>query len=162
MATWADVERTALALPGASRGTAWNRPTVEVNGRWFVLDRDARPDAVDPDTGERWQDLIVLYVEDEETKLRLAADDSGYFLTTPHFDRSPRMILAHLDRIDLESLREAILDSWLARAPRRLVAAHADDIAAQMRGDGAAVADTAVDETDVSETAGEDTAGGST
>lgn len=119
MATWEDVGRIAARLPETGPGTAWNRPAWLVRGKWFVVDREPRPDAVDPVTGERMTDLIVLHVPDEETKQALAADDSGYFLTTPHFARA-RMILVHLDAIPVDELAEVVVDSWLVRAPRRL------------------------------------------
>lgn len=122
MATWADVEQIAMPLPETAPGRAWNRPAFEVRGTWFVLDREPRPDAVDTSTGELLTDLIVLYVADEEAKQRLAADNSGHVLTTPHFARS-RMILVHLDAIPAEELAEVVTDSWLLRAPRRLARA---------------------------------------
>lgn len=119
MATWEDVGRIAGTLPETAPGTAWNRPAYQVRGKWFVLDREPRPDAVDPVSGERMEDLVVLYVADEETRDALAADDSGHFLTTPHFARS-RMILVHLDTVPVDELAEVMVDSWLVRAPRRL------------------------------------------
>ncbi len=119
MATWADVERIAASLPQTAPGKAWGRPAWTVQDKWFVVDRAPRPDALDPVTGERMQDLIVLYVEDEQAKQALSADDSGYFLTTPHFARS-RMILVHLALIPAEELAEVMTDSWLVRAPKRL------------------------------------------
>lgn len=119
MASWDDVGTIAGTLPETSPGTAWNRPTWQVRDRWFALDREPRPDAVDPATGERLTGLLVLFVEDEEAKLRLAADDSGYFLTTPHFARS-RMILVRLALVPLDELTEVVIDSWLVRAPTRV------------------------------------------
>ena len=118
MATWSDVERIGLALPQTSLGTSWSRPAVQVKDTWFVLDRGPRPDAVDG-AGEPIESLIVVYVEDEETKLQLAQDDSGYFVTTDHFARS-RMILIHLDRIPVEELAELLVESWLIKAPKQL------------------------------------------
>ncbi|WP_122261937.1 MmcQ/YjbR family DNA-binding protein [Ornithinimicrobium cerasi] len=118
MATWADVERIALGLPETEPTTAWGRPAFGVRGAWFVLDRAPRPDAVDED-GERLTGLVVLHVEDEEAKLRLAADDSGHFLTTPHFARS-RMILVRLAQIPVDELAEVMVESWLVRAPKTL------------------------------------------
>ncbi len=122
MASWKDVERIGLALPETALGTSWSRPAVQVKDAWFALDRGRRPDAVD-DAGERIEGLIVLYVEDEETKLQMAQDDSGYFLTTDHFANS-RMILVHLDRIPADELEELLIESWLIRAPKRLAATY--------------------------------------
>jgi hypothetical protein len=41
------------------------------------------------------------------------------YFTTPHFDGYPAVLVV-LERIDLEELRELIVDAWLARAPKRL------------------------------------------
>ncbi len=65
----------------------------------------------------------MLYTEDEQTRLRLAGDDTGHFLTTPHFDRS-RMILVHLDRIPVAELEEVMTESWLVKAPKRAAASY--------------------------------------
>ena len=65
----------------------------------------------------------MLYVEDLETKDTLAADDSGYFMTTPHFAKS-RMILVHLADIPAPELREVMIESWLVRAPKRVAKAY--------------------------------------
>ena len=72
MATWDDVRAIAGELPETSAGTAWGRPAFQVRDKWFVLDREPRPDAVD-EHGQRLAGLVVLYVKDEETKLALAA-----------------------------------------------------------------------------------------
>ncbi|WP_109472429.1 MmcQ/YjbR family DNA-binding protein [Ornithinimicrobium cavernae] len=118
MATWDDVRTIAGELPETSEGLGWGRPAFLVRDKWFVLRREPRHDAVD-EHGERIEGLVVLYVPDLETKDVLAADDSGYFMTTPHFANS-RMILVHLAAIPVEELREVMIESWLVRAPKRL------------------------------------------
>lgn len=122
MATWDDVAAIAAELPETSEGLGWGRPAFLVRDKWFVLDRGARPDAVDAE-GELIEGLVVLYVPDLEAKDVLAADDSGYFMTTPHFARS-RMILVHLADIPVEELREVMVESWLVRAPKRTAKAY--------------------------------------
>lgn len=122
MATWEDVRAIAGELPETSEGLGWGRPAFLVRDKWFVLQREPRPDAVD-EVGQRIEGLIVLYVEDLEAKDTLAADDSGYFMTTPHF-ASSRMILVHLADIPVDELREVMIDSWLVRAPTRLAKAY--------------------------------------
>ncbi|MCK0112146.1 MmcQ/YjbR family DNA-binding protein [Ornithinimicrobium sp. F0845] len=122
MGTWDDVRVIAGELPETSEGLGWGRPAFLVRDKWFVLQREPRPDAVD-ETGARIEGLIVLYVEDLEAKDTLAADDSGYFMTTPHFANS-RMILVHLEDIPVDELREVMIESWLVRAPKRLARAY--------------------------------------
>lgn len=126
MATWDDVAAIAADLPETSEGLGWGRPAFLVRDKWFVLRREPRPDAVD-ETGQRIEGLVVLYVEDLETKEALAADDSGYFMTTPHMANS-RMILVHLADIPVEELREVMIESWLVRAPWRTAAAYLESL----------------------------------
>jgi hypothetical protein len=43
------------------------------------------------------------------------------FFTTSHFKGYPA-VLVWLERIELEELREVVIEAWLARAGKRLVA----------------------------------------
>src|SRR3974377_309182 len=62
----------ATAMPGVglSQGSAGNA-VYEVGGKSFVFFRNPRPDAVDPETGERYDDVIVVWVPSEAAKLGL-------------------------------------------------------------------------------------------
>ena len=116
-----DVGAFALAMPGARRveGTD-GRPIFQVSGRSFVFFRNPRPDAVDPVTGARLDDVIVIWVSRDVDKWALVADESTPFFTTPHFDghRSVLVQAGRLGEIDADHLREVIEDAWLARASR--------------------------------------------
>ena len=48
----------------------------------------------------------------------MAADSPGFF-TISHFDNYPAY-LVQLDTVSAEALREALVDGWLATAPRPL------------------------------------------
>jgi hypothetical protein len=124
MASWADVRRHALALPGASEenksrgGAAWL-----VNGKLFVWERPLRPSDITalgknaptgPVLGARTADL--------EMKDVLLAADPNVFFTTPHFDGYPA-ILIQLDKVSSKQLKDVIVEAWLARAPKRAVSA---------------------------------------
>lgn len=47
------------------------------------------------------------------------ADDPHVYFTTPHFEGYPA-VLVRLERIGIEELEELIVESLLARAPKRL------------------------------------------
>src|SRR4051794_31477830 len=66
-------------------GSAQN-PVYQVGGKSFVFFRNPRPDAVDPETGERYPDVIVFWVASEADKQALVQDETSPFFTTPHFD----------------------------------------------------------------------------
>jgi hypothetical protein len=121
MASWDDVSRIALALPGTTesatgsgtlqwrvknKGFVWERPLGR--GDREALGDDA-PDgpilgACVPDLGER-------------SALLDEAPDV-YFLI-PHYEGFAG-ILVRLERIAVPALRELVVEAWLVRAPKRL------------------------------------------
>ena len=117
-----DVHALALAMPHVTvyPGTK-GRPVYQVGGRSFVFFRNPRPDAVDPDTGERYDDVIVLWVPDEGDKLALVQDPSTPFFTTPHFDGHPSVLLraSRVGELTYAELAEVVQDAWLSRASAR-------------------------------------------
>jgi hypothetical protein len=75
-----DVHELALAMPHVTvdYGTGGN-PVYQVGGKSFIFFRNPRPDAVDPATGERYQDVIVFWVASEEDKQALVQDAASPF-----------------------------------------------------------------------------------
>jgi hypothetical protein len=120
-----DVHALALAMPGAKRYEDRDRPVYQVSGRSFVFFRTPRPDAVDPATGERYDDVIVFWVESEEDKRALVLDESTPFFSTPHFDGHSSVLLrgSRIGELSVDELREVVQDAWLARAGKRARAA---------------------------------------
>src|SRR5918992_6364670 len=91
-ATVEDIHEIARGLPGVTRSETG--PTVyQVSRRSFLFFRNPRPDAVDPETGERYTDVIVFWVDSEIEKESILADTSLPFFTTPHFDGHPSVLL---------------------------------------------------------------------
>ena len=120
-ATVADLRRLAGSMPGVAieRGPKGN-DVYQVSRRSFVFFRTPRPDAFDPTTGERYQDVVVLCVGDEGEKQGLVADESTPFFTTPHFDGHPSVLLrtSRIGELTYDELAEVVYDAWLARASR--------------------------------------------
>jgi hypothetical protein len=122
----ADVDAICRSLPEVELGTSWgDRPTYLVRQkpkpRGFVLARAPRHDAVDPATGEEYEDLLVVRTANAEDKAALVEAD-GPFFTIDHF-RSYNAVLvqqSRLGEIDVDELREVLTDAWLAVAPRSL------------------------------------------
>jgi hypothetical protein len=115
-----DVHRLALGMPGA-KVVEGGKTVYQVSSRSFVFFRNPRPDAFDPETGERYDDVIVFWVESEEEKLSLVDDPSTPFFTTPHFNGHPSVLLrgSRIGELDLDELTEVVADAWLARAGKR-------------------------------------------
>jgi hypothetical protein len=121
-----DVHELALGLPHVTvvHGSQGN-PVYQVGGRSFIFFRTPRPDAVDPETGERLRDVIVFWVESEADKQALVQDPTTPFFTTPHFDGHDSVLVqsSRLGEITRRELAELVQDAWLARAsPRRRAA----------------------------------------
>ena len=71
----ADVHRIAAGMPHVKRIEGPKGNTIyQVGGKSFVFFRTPQPDAEDPETGERWADVIMIWVESESDKLALLQD----------------------------------------------------------------------------------------
>ncbi len=125
MATWSDVSRIALALPGVTEEPSYGGTrSWKVNDKGVVWERPLRKADLDW-LGERAPKGPVLGVRVPETEMKevlLKADPNVYF-TTPHFDGYPA-VLIRLDKISLKQLKDVILEAWLCRAPKRAAEAY--------------------------------------
>lgn len=133
MATLADLEAMATALPSVTEGLRWGQR------RWFVgkkafcweaplgqADIKRFGDRPVPD-GE----IAAARVEDlDEKEAVLEAGIKGVF-TTEHFNGYPA-VLIQLKVVPKKALRQLVEDGWLAAAPRRL----AEEYLAARRGRG--------------------------
>jgi hypothetical protein len=99
-----------------------------VKDKFFVWERPLRRSDLEA-LGDDAPDGAILgaRVEHLGAKEALLADASGVFFTTPHFDGYPA-ILVRLDDIAVEDLTEVIVEAWLARAPKRLADAYAQQL----------------------------------
>ncbi|MER7545493.1 MmcQ/YjbR family DNA-binding protein [Actinomadura sp.] len=120
-----DVHELALAMPHVTiyPGTE-DKPVYQVGGKSFVFFRNPRPDAVDPVSGERYQDVIVFWVPSEEDKQALVQDQSSPFFTTPHFNGHRSVLLrgSRVGELSRGELAEVVQDAWLSRASKRRAA----------------------------------------
>ncbi|MGH3362010.1 MAG: MmcQ/YjbR family DNA-binding protein [Nocardioides sp.] len=117
-----DIHEAALALPHVTvQRAADDRPVYQVGRKSFVFFRSPRPDAVDPETGERYDDVVVLWVADEGDKQALLQDERLPFFTTPHFDGHPSVLLrtSRIGELDRDELIELVQEAWLAQASAR-------------------------------------------
>jgi len=126
MTRWAcadDIHEICMALPEVELGTSWgDRPTYKVRGKGFLLHRAPHRTAVDPETGEMYDDLLVITTPSAAEKEALVADESLPFFTIEHFRGYNAVLVqqSRLGEIDRDELAEVITDAWLAKAPRSL------------------------------------------
>jgi hypothetical protein len=125
MATWSDVRRLALALPGTSqeRSSGGNAYWI-VNRKSFAWERPLRRSdlaalGADAPAGP----ILGVHTDGLEMKSLLLASDPGVFFTTPHFDGYPA-VLIQLKKIATKQLKEVLLEAWLARASKRAITAY--------------------------------------
>ena len=126
MADMADLDRLAMAMPQAvNEPSDDGRPFYKVHGKLFLCHRGRRPDAIDPDTGQRMEDVLMFRVADEGVKELILSDERGIYFTTRHFDGYPAVLvrISQLARIDREELRDMVVEAWLTRAQKRVARA---------------------------------------
>ena len=126
-ATVEDIHDIATALPGVTQAGARGRakPTVyQVSRRSFLFFRNPRPDAFDPDTGERYDDVIVFWVDSELEKEAILSDTSLPFFTTPHFAGHPSVLVrgSRIGEMSRDELEGFVEGAWLSRAGPRAIA----------------------------------------
>jgi hypothetical protein len=121
-ATVADVHELAQSMPHVTRlDGSQGKPIYQVGSKSFIFFRNPRPDAADPVTGERYDDVIVFWVESEAAKQSLTDDPDTPFFTTPHFNGHMSVLIRARDLSAMAhaELREIIQDAWLSRASTR-------------------------------------------
>ena len=120
-ATVQQIHDLALSMPGVTVEQAGTNPVYQVGRKSFIFFRNPRPDAFDPETGERYDDVIVFWVADDTDKQALVEDPSTPFFTTRHFTGHPSVLLrgSHVGELTADELTEIVYDAWLARAGKR-------------------------------------------
>ena len=123
-----DIDEICAGLPETELGISWgDRPTWKVprgdKGKGFLLYRMPHRTAVDPETGEMYDDLVVIITPTEIEKMALVEDESTPFFTIDHFRNFNAVLVqqSRLGEITREELAEVITDAWAHRAPKRLV-----------------------------------------
>jgi len=121
MVTLDDVAQVCAALPEVVEGVSRGNRSWSVAGKTFAWERPFSKadlkrfgDETPPDGP-----ILAVRVEDLEEKAAvLAASQKGFF-TISHFDGYPA-VLVQLSTASEKSLRDAVLDGWLACAPAKL------------------------------------------
>jgi hypothetical protein len=126
-----DVDEICASLPETELGISWgDRPTWKVprgdKGKGFVLYRAPHTSAVDPETGEMYDDLVVITTPTEVEKHALVADGSTPFFTIDHFKGYAAVLVqqSRLGEIGRDELEEILTEAWAAKAPKKLVREH--------------------------------------
>jgi hypothetical protein len=122
----ADLDELAMAMPETTKELSDDgRPSYHVHGKMYCFHRGRRPDAVDPATGERLDDVLMFRVADLDVKELILSDDRGIYFTTPHFRGYPAVLMQipSLARLERDELRDLVVEAWLTRAQKRIAKA---------------------------------------
>jgi hypothetical protein len=121
VATLDDVSRIALGLPEVTEDDSRGRLSWAVAGKTFAWERPyskADIERFGAETPPR-QPILAVRVEDlVEKEAVLAAGTKGIF-TIPHFDGYAALLI-ELRKVGARALKAALIDGWLACAPRDL------------------------------------------
>lgn len=113
--TWDQVQRVGLTIPETSLGVApEGSPAVLVRTKQFARLR------TDNDRGQ----VLQFWVADPDHVQAYPADDPDTYRGAPGYSR--KVVMARLDRLDPQILREVLVESWSSRAPVTLRRRHAD------------------------------------
>ena len=126
-----DIDEICMGLPEVEFGTSWgDRPTYKVRGKGFVLFRAPHRTAIDPATGEPFDDLLVITTPTEVEKRALVEDERLPFFTIDHFKGYNAVLvqLSRLGEIDREELVEIITEAWATKAPKPLARKYFEDV----------------------------------
>jgi len=121
-----DLDELALSMPQTTKELSEDgRPDYRVHGKLFCCQRGRRKDAIDEQTGERLDDVLMFRVADLGVKELLLGDARGIYFTTPHFDGYPAVLvrIPSLGRLDRDELHDLVAEAWLTRAQNRVAKA---------------------------------------
>jgi hypothetical protein len=121
-----DVGRIALGLPEVTEADRRGTRTWSVRGKTFAWERPySKADLrrFGDETPPR-EPIVAVRVEDLSEKEAVLATGTKGIFTTPHFD-GYAAVLIELRTVTKRAVREALIDGWLACAPRDLAERHA-------------------------------------
>lgn len=123
MASWDDVRRIALDLPGVVEEDSGRTTSWRVGAKAFAWERLLRRGeraelGVDAPLGP----ALGLRTADADVVHALVAARPDLHLTVAGYGVHA-MVLLHVERASFEDLDEALTEAWLCRAPKRLRAA---------------------------------------
>ena len=125
MASWDDVSTAALGLPEAQEGAGkGGELSWSVRGKSFAWERTlSRAMVAELGDAAPSGPVLAVRVEDIGVQQALVESDPAVYFVVDHFRGYPA-VLVRLDAIDVDELQEAVVEGWLAVAPKKLAKEH--------------------------------------
>jgi hypothetical protein len=120
-----EVALMALALPDVTEGERWGNCTWLVNSKGFAWERPLSKADIKRygDTTPPDGPILAVRVADLGDREAVLATNVPGFFTIEHFSGYPAFLI-QLKTATKKATREAILDAWLACAPRHVAEAY--------------------------------------
>lgn len=120
-ATFEDAARVAMELPEVTEGARFGNRTWFVRGKGFAWERPFSKADIKRFGDETPPDgpILAVSVEDLDEKQAVLEAHPKAFFDIAHFKGYPA-VLIQMKKVGKRELREAIVDAWLAAAPRKL------------------------------------------
>ena len=124
MTTYDAIEQFATALPETVVSPSYRgSPTVKVNKKIVFRHAEEHDDRIDPATGKRNGEVMMLRVPHLGDKEALLQSEPAKFFTTAHYDGYPA-VLVRLALLSFDEAQDLVLESWYALAPQRAIKAY--------------------------------------
>ena len=121
MATWADVRRIALDLPGVVEDASGATTAWRVGSRAFAWERHLRrTELAQLGSAAPRQPALGLRVGDPGARAAWLQEHPRVFFLVPFYEVHP-MVLVRVQQAPFEVVDDALTEAWLSRAPQRLV-----------------------------------------